>query len=238
VWRASLKYDAELVSRIYRLLSDDEQVRADRFFFEEHRRQFIAARGLLRMILAGYLGSAPPEIRFGYTRHGKPVLSDSSPEGIQLRFNLAHSHGLALFSFTRMGEIGVDLERIRHDFSGDDIARRYFSPAEVANLNSLSPALRRDAFFSCWTRKEAFVKAKGAGLSLSLDQFDVTLSPEAPAALVRTRWDEAEVSRWSLNSIAAGAGYVGALAVEARDWRLSCWQVGEEIWNRHISENE
>ena len=118
-----------------------------------------------------------------------------------LRFNLSHSNNLALFGFTRLGEIGVDIEYIRPDFNGDDVARRFFSPAEVACLSELPPVERYKAFFSCWTRKEAFVKARKLGLSLALDQFDVTLSPKVPAALLRTRWDEDEASRWSLKAI-------------------------------------
>jgi 4'-phosphopantetheinyl transferase len=229
VWRASLDPPLAIVERLRQLLSPDEQARADRFHFEIDRQHFIVARGCLRTILSRYLEIAAAEIQFSYESHGKPQIASAISQGQQLKFNLAHSGGLALYAFTSVGEIGVDLEHIRPEFTGDDIARRFFSATEVECLDQLPPHARHEAFFNCWTRKEAFIKAKGVGLSLALDQFDVTLAPAGPAALLRTRWDEDEAARWSLQSIDVGAGYAGAVAVEAHDWKLSCWQVNEEF---------
>ena len=227
VWRASLEAEASVVSRMLQLLSADEQARAERFHLEIDRRRFIVARGCLRMILSCYAGVAPAEIRFDYATHGKPMLANSIGPARRLKFNLAHSNGLGLFAFTRAGDIGVDLEHVRPAFSEIGIAQQFFSAAEVASLNKIPAPARSEAFFHCWTRKEAFAKAKGKGLSLPLDQFDVTLKPDERAALLRTAWDENEAPRWSLKTIEVGQGYVGAVAVEAHNWRLSCWQVGD-----------
>ncbi len=150
-------------------------------------------------------------MRFAYTTYGKPLLADETGAS-GLRFNLTHSHGLALLAVTRGREIGVDVERIRDNLEGEKLAERFFSPREVAALRSLPPELRREAFFHCWTRKEAYIKAVGKGLSLPLDQFDVTLHPGEPAALLATRHDSEEAQRWSMRSLAPGEGYVGALA--------------------------
>jgi len=225
VWRASLEQPPAIVESLGRLLSTDEQTRAARFHFERDQRHFIVARGGLRELLGRYLGMAPAALRFGYTDHGKPHLEAETLLPLaKLRFNLAHSGGLAVYAFTLLGEIGVDLEQVNPQFTGDDIARRFFSATEVASLDQLPTEARALAFFSCWTRKEAFIKAKGVGLSLALDQFDVTLAPGQQAALLRTGWDESEAGRWSLRALDIGAGYVGAVAVEAHDWQLNCWE--------------
>jgi len=137
-----------------------------------------------------------------------------------LYFNLAHSEGLAIYALTRVGEIGIDVECIRPEFAGDEIAKRFFAPGEVSCLNAMSKKQRPEAFFNCWTRKEAFIKATGMGLSLPLDQFEVTLAPGEPAELLHTTWDKNEASRWSIKSIEVGQGYVAAVAIAAHGWRL------------------
>jgi 4'-phosphopantetheinyl transferase len=224
IWRASLEQAADAVKDLRQLLSADEQARADRFHFARDRGHFTVARASLRRLLGQYLGIAPAEIQFTYADRGKPQLPfEPVPK---LKFNLAHSGGLALYAFTNIGEIGVDLEHIRPEFTGDDIARRFFSATEVARLDQLPVAARALAFFNCWTRKEAFIKAKGIGLSLALDQFDVTLGPDEPAALLSTSWDPHEAARWSLRSLDVGSGFVGAVALEAQDWQLNCWEFG------------
>ncbi len=227
VWRVSLDQPPATVERLRQILSLDEQARVDRFHFESDRQHFIVARGCLRTMLARYLQIAPNKIQFSYASHGKPELAISNAQTQPLNFNLSHSGGFALYAFTRVGEIGVDLEHVRPELAGADIARRFFSSSEVARLTRLPANVRHEAFFNCWTRKEAFIKAKGKGLSLPLDQFDVTLAPSEPAALLRTRWDEHEASRWSLKAIDVGPGYVAAVAVAGRDWQLTCFEVTE-----------
>lgn len=225
VWRLFLEQPADIVQRLSRLLSPDERARADRFHFERDRRHFIVARGCLRIVLGDYLEIAPSKVEFCYAGHGKPQLTSTASK---LKFNVAHSCSFALYAITLIGEVGVDLEHIRTDFPGDDIAKRFFSDTEVACLSRLPAHARHEAFFNCWTRKEAFLKAKGTGLSAPLDQFDVTLAPEEPAAILRTRWDETEAARWSLITISVDSGYVSAVAVESYDWQLNCWQFDEE----------
>lgn len=222
VWRASLTQPAAIVKDLRQLLSIDEQARADRFHFEVHREHYIVGRGYLRQLLARYLNLSPETIRFAYQQNGKPEIA-SETSLCQLKFNLAHSGNLALYAFTGVGDIGVDLELIR-PFTTDDIASQFFSATEVASLNQLPPPIRHRAFFNCWTRKEAFLKANGFGLLLALDQFDVTLKPEEPPALLSTRWDESEAARWELKAIDPGVDYVGAVAVQGHDWTLKCWE--------------
>jgi len=120
--------------------------------------------------------------------------------------------------------IGVDLERIRRQPAEEQIAERFFSPREVEALHALPVSMREDAFFTCWTRKEAYVKATGDGLSLPLDQFEVSLTPGEPATLLNTRWDPNEACLWSLRELIPGPGFVGAIAVKGHGWRLACWQ--------------
>ncbi len=217
VWRARLDQPADRLEVLRRTLAPDEVQRGERFHFERDRRHFAAGRGILRTLLGRYLGCDPRELQFSYNPQGKPTLAG---EGADLRFNLAHSHGLALFAVCRGREVGVDLERIRPEFAGEPVARRFFSPREVAVLQTLPAERRHEAFFVCWTRKEAYLKATGKGLSLPLDCFDVTLAPGEPAALLATRHDPAEVQRWSMRALAPAQGYAGALAVEGRGWRL------------------
>jgi 4'-phosphopantetheinyl transferase len=221
VWRVSLEQPSVIVEALDQLLSADETERARRFHFEKDRRHFILARGTLRRLIGRYLEATPESIRFIYQEYGKPQLVDSVYP--TLKFNVAHSGSLAVFAFTRLSEIGVDLEQIKPELAGEDIARRFFSESEVASLDALPERERALAFYNCWTRKEAFIKAKGLGLSLPLDQFDVSLIPGHEATLLRTAWDEAEAERWCIKSLDVSEGYVGALAIEAQDCRLSCW---------------
>jgi 4'-phosphopantetheinyl transferase len=223
VWRVTLVQPASTLESFLGLLSSDEELRAESFYFQKDRDRFIVAHGAMRTILSQYLNVPPERLRFCYGPYGKPALAEGSGGGA-LRFNMSHSHELALCAITREREVGVDLEYIREDFASREIARQFFSPGEVARLGALPISVRTEAFFNCWTRKEAYIKATGKGLSLSLDQFDVSLAPGEPAALLSTRGNPQEASRWALRELAPGRGYVAALAVEGRDWRLNSWQ--------------
>jgi 4'-phosphopantetheinyl transferase len=204
-------------------LDDDERSRAARFYFSRDRDRFVVARGVLRALLGRYLNRAPESLAFSYSTHGKPALV-SEPGADPICFNLSHSHGAALYAVTRSCEVGIDLEFIRCDLEAEQIAERFFSPNEIVALRALPPSLKRYAFFLCWTRKEAYIKARGEGLSMSLDQFDVSLTPGEPAALLSTNPDSDEALRWFLRNLTPAPGYAAALAIRGRDRTLSCWQ--------------
>ena len=223
VWRAGLNLNASYVHSLTQILSADEQERVNRFYFPKDRDRFIAARGLLRLILARYLNTEPSHLRFSYNPYGKPDFIDESGRN-GLRFNLSHSQGIALFAITRGREIGIDLEYIRSDLADSQVAERFFSHREVQALRALPKHSQPVAFFNCWTRKEAYIKARGKGMTLPLDQFDVSLVPGEPAALLYVNDDPEESSHWSLRDLVPGPGYAAALAVEGHDWGLKCWQ--------------
>jgi 4'-phosphopantetheinyl transferase len=221
VWHADL--DKHAADQLRLLLSDDEIARARRFHFAKDRNHYIVARGLLRKLLASYLGIGAAELRFAYAEKGKPSL-DGSQSGA-INFNLAHSQARAIYAFSLGRQIGVDLEYIREDLAGDQIAERFFSAREIAELRTVPAELRKEAFFNCWTRKEAYIKARGEGLSLPLDEFDVSLLPGEAAALLRNHKEPDEVRRWTMQSISVPEGYVAALVVEGDDWRLKNFEV-------------
>ena len=197
-------------------LSADEKSRADRFVFAGDRDRFVAARGILRELLGSYAGTAPAELKFDYGSQSKPELSPAHPP---IRFNLSHSHGLAVYAFARERHLGIDLELIQPEFAGDEIAERYFSAPELAELRALPPETRAEGFFLCWTRKEAYVKARGEGLQISLASFDVSLTPGKEE---RLRSDDA--LRWQLHSFQPAPQYVGALVAENRVSHLNQWE--------------
>ena len=157
-------------------------------------------------------------LRFNFGPQDKPSL-EAQDLGPRVNFNLSHSHGLAVYAFALGREVGVDVELIRPEFTGDDIAERYFSPRELAELRALSQDLRAEGFFNCWTRKEAYVKARGEGLQIPLKDFDVSLTPGEPPVL-----ESGDISRWSLRSFEPAPGYVAAVVVEGKDWQLRKWE--------------
>ena len=220
VWHANL--DEHEAGPLKALLTEDEVSRADRFHFAKDRNHYTVARGLLRKLLAGYLAKSASDLRFAYAEKGKPALDEGQQS---LNFNLAHSHGCVIYAFSRGREVGVDLEFKREGLEAEKIAERFFSPPEIVALRALPLELRRQAFFDCWTRKEAYIKARGDGLSLPLDRFDVSLAPGEAAALLRNHQDPAEVTRWTMQSIPVPVGYVAALVVEGHDWRLRTFWV-------------
>ncbi len=218
LWRVDLAAVAEGEKCWQQILSAGEQARAARFHFSKDREYFTATRAWLRMILGSYVGSDPKELVFRYLEKEKPSLD--SPSGTDVEFNVSHSGDVALLAFARGRPLGIDVEHLRDNFDHAAIARRFFSKQEQLQLEALAPSQRHHAFFRCWTRKEAYIKALGAGLSLPLDQFDVSLKPGDTNALLSTRPDAAEATRWSLQEVPAGDGYVAALCVRGHGWRL------------------
>jgi 4'-phosphopantetheinyl transferase len=222
VWRARLDVIAAQVEALAQTLATDERARAQRFHAARDRTHYIVARGLLRAILGRYLDEQPERLHFCYSAHGKPALAEEQAADA-LRFNVSHAHGLALYALTRGREIGIDLEHIRADVTGEDIAARFFAPREVGMLQALPAQRRLEAFLTLWTRKEAYVKARGDGLSLDLTRFDVSGALVEPAAPVTSDAERHDLRRWSLRDLAPGPDYVAALAVEGRGWQLRCW---------------
>lgn len=224
VWIADLRIGGERASELERILSAEERERAGRFKFEKDHVQYVAARGFLRQILGRYMRIDPASLLFRYNGYGKPYLADEF--GSDLRFNVAHSHGLALFGITSRLEIGVDIERFRENFATQEIAERFFAPEEVKTLLTIEPAKRTEAFFDCWTRKEAFIKARGMGLSLSLRDFVVAFGAGATPALLNSKEDPDAPRRWQLRNLEPAPGYAGAVAVESREIALKLWKFG------------
>lgn len=219
VWRAELDRPPHDVDGLFRHLSSDETERAGRFRLAQHRDRYVVGRGVLRTLLGRYLNTRPGALRFTYNARGKPKLA-----GADLQFNVTHSGGIALFAVTRAAPVGIDVERVRPNVTDDRIAERFFAPEEVDALRALDPSDRHEAFFRCWTRKEAFVKACGEGLSLALDRFVVSLSPDVAPALLETKDDPNEANEWSLHELRPGPGYIAALAVRCPDIVLEQWR--------------
>jgi 4'-phosphopantetheinyl transferase len=223
VWLASIDQPTPRLHQLAQNLCADERQRADQFRFERDRERFIAGRGVLRAILGRYLGVEPGRVRLGYGPQGKPHLGDEF-DSVGLRFNLAHSQGLALYALTLRRAIGIDLESMHPLPDAEQIAARFFSVRERTSYRELPSGQRQEAFYLCWTRKEAYIKAKGEGLSRPLSQFDVSLIPEEPARLLWVGWDPDEASRWSLVTLIPSPGYVASLAVEGHAWDLCFWR--------------
>jgi 4'-phosphopantetheinyl transferase len=223
IWQIQLDQPILPITELEGYLSPDELERAHRFRFPIHSQRFVVARGSIRKILARYLDAYPGELRFSYSPYGKPAL-ETEFGGDKICFNLSHSHALGLLGVTRRRAVGVDIEYIRADLADIQVARRFFSSREVETLLSLPAEVQKDAFFNCWTRKEAFIKAIGEGLSMPLDRFDVSLAPGDPPNLLATRPDPAQALQWKLYDIHPGPGYAAAMAVQGEVSRVINFQ--------------
>jgi 4'-phosphopantetheinyl transferase len=220
IWLAWLDVEPEERTRLRSYLNKDEISRADRFVFPRDRDHFIVARGTLRELLGKYLHCAPDAVQFKTGRYGKlSLLDDRDP----LRFNLSHSHGLALYGFCMGRELGIDTEKIQPQFASEGIAERYFSAAEQRELRELPDELRDTAFFVCWTRKEAYVKAHGDGLQIALDSFDVSLKPGEPERL-----RSVDSNRWSLRSFTPAPEFVAAIIAEGKIQSVRFWSAATD----------
>jgi 4'-phosphopantetheinyl transferase len=230
VWRIALDWPPARIEAMTSLLSADERQKAGRFHFAQDRVRSIVGRGVLRTLLARWAKTEPKQLRFEYGSFGKPCLAGNFSD-VPLQFNISHSGDLVLIALTVGRAIGVDVERVRNDLEADQIAARFFSPYERQALRSVPEHLRFGAFFDCWTRKEAYIKAIGGGFSLPLDQFDVSLTPGEPARLLATRPDAAEAGRWAIQPLDVGADYRAAVAVEGAGWRIEMrdWPVDDTI---------
>lgn len=227
VWMANLDAPPTQVVAYERLLNPDEHERAARLRLEHLRVRFVTGRGILRRLLGNYLQKAPEQVAFTYGPHGKPFLT-MAKGAAPFAFNLAHSQNVAVYAFALADRIGVDIEQMREVIERDQIAERFFSLRERRMLAALPAQQREEAFFLCWTRKEAYLKALGAGITLPLDQFSVSLTPGAPAALLETALtdpgNESGGAPWTLLSFIPAPQHCAAVAIEGSDWLLHCRQ--------------
>ncbi len=226
VWWVSLDQPLPAVQRCAQILSADERARAARFHFERDQQRFTLARGNLRRILARYLGVAAQTIQFHYNTYGKPGL-EAAVYPVTPQFNLSHAGNLAIYAVTTERAVGIDIEQMRPITDFSQLVERFFSVQEYTQFRLLPEQRRLAAFFAGWTRKEAYIKARGSGLTLPLNQFDVTLNPDEPARLLRIQGDPHTAARWILRDLAVEPGYVAALAVEGQGWNLACRQAPE-----------
>ncbi|QWV95382.1 4'-phosphopantetheinyl transferase superfamily protein [Geomonas oryzisoli] len=204
--------------RLIGFLSQDELRRGARLLDPEKRELFLVGRGLVREILADLVGEEPGRLVFAEGEFGKPSLvAGQAAEG--LRFNVSHSGGQLLIAACYGAEIGVDLEEIRQELAFRPMAERYFSVREREELFGLDPRQQLEAFYRCWTRKEAYMKATGSGFSQPSTGFDVSLRPGEPAALLGHGAEPAELGRWRLVDLPVPSGYCAALALNSSPWR-------------------
>jgi len=229
IWQASLQTDHRAADRAnsgFRYaLSEDERVRAERYLFPEHRRRFVARHGILREILARYLQVEPATVQFEYLELGKPQLA--RPADARLQFNISHSGDLALYAVALDSPVGVDIEIARPVPDCLALASRFFSPVEYQGLLATPPALQEAAFLRCWTRKEAFVKAHGKGLSLPLDGFTVTFDRESPPRVLDAT--VADPSEWVLQDVGNEPEYFGSVAVRGNQCQVVRFEWGTEV---------
>jgi len=198
------------------LLSDAERQRASRFLFDRDRDRFIVGRARLRQLLAARLGTQPESVELVYGAHGKPALARRFADA-DLRFNVSHCDDVTLYAFSCGREIGVDVEAVRVIRDADDIAGRFFSHSENQAYRALEPRDRPLGFFQCWTRKEAFIKALGDGLSYALDRFDVSLAPGEPAEILRVEAMPGHCCGWRMESLSPAPGFVAAVVIGDRE---------------------
>ncbi|MGO9107743.1 MAG: 4'-phosphopantetheinyl transferase family protein [Thermoguttaceae bacterium] len=230
LWAARLDPPDDFLRQCATVLSEDEHRRAERFRAGSLRDRYIAGRGTLRMLLSRYLRTDPASFSLSYQAHGKPELgSPWKARGVD--FNLSHSHELAVYAFTRGGEIGVDVECIRPMPNAAELLERFFSPEEVQQWQQMPAERQLPAFFRGWTRKEAWLKAVGSGLSFPLNQFCVSL--DDPARVLSIRGDADEAARWWLESCEPWDGCVAAVAMRGQAKAVQRWLFGESCeWHR------
>lgn len=217
IWTWSTQAPDAVVAELGRVLTSDEAERAARFRFERVRNAFVVARGVMRCLLGRYMNTAPAEVRFVYGEKGKPALESNA--GIEI--NLTHSHGVAAFALTTGCQLGLDIEHIRPLADMQNVAARFFCAEEAAEILALAAGERESAFFRCWTRKEAYIKAVGDGLSMPLNDFRVTTQPDAPARFVHLGHDTDAASEWTLHDLSLEPGYAAALAYRDHERPLS-----------------
>ena len=223
LWSACLDEALFCREELERTLSREEQARAKRFRFERDRVRYLAGLGILRSILGYYLDVKPGSVEFGRGRKGKPALSSRFGRN-PIRFNMSRSKGQALYAFARDRDLGVDVEKMEPIPEMDRIVERFFSQREIQDYYRTPASERTDAFFRCWTRKEAFLKATGEGLLRPLDTFAVSFRPDEQPRIVEDKAEPSAADRWSMRDLPVEEGYTAALVVEGRQSDICCRQ--------------
>ena len=208
IWSVSIEQHVNKLPDYWELLSSFEKEKANRFRFEKDKNCYVIARGLLRILLSRYLNLKSQKINFRYAEKGKPYLQHPS----NIKFNLSHSKNCIVLAFTKNIEIGIDVEYTKNNLEILQVADSFFSKQEIKELKSLQPIYRLSAFYNCWTRKEAFIKATGDGLSFPLNQFTVSLESSKSAEIKEILWDNKEKDLWSLETFTPQKDYIGAVA--------------------------
>ena len=221
IWAAHLEVAPEALTQFEATLAPGERERASRFVFALHRNRFIAGRGMLRRLLAGYGGTQPDSLEFTYGPQGKPALSGSAAG---LQFNVAHSGDLVLVAVTRSGVVGVDVEEVRTLADCEELVARFFSADECSKFRGLPAEEKPAAFFNLWTRKEAWLKATGEGITHLLNQVEVSFLPSEPARLIRLPIKHRNTNSWSLYELAPKPGFAAALAIASDAPTIHCWR--------------
>lgn len=223
VWRISTSLQNDNLAKFYSVLTPDQRARAKRMRVREKRNQYVIAQGLTRMLIGKRVGADPRALEFDRGPKGKPYLGgEYADAGIQ--FNMTHTSHMALVAITLNREVGIDVERIRENLQWEKLANRYFSPLEYSGYSKLPEAVRLRAFFTCWTRKEAVLKAIGTGLGGGLASFDVSADPDTPPALLDNRWNGRFHGNWTLHQLQPGPGYVATLVAERDGFEVRCWE--------------
>jgi 4'-phosphopantetheinyl transferase len=213
IWKASVPALVPHFPQFRAWLSPDELERAGRYHFDRDRHSFLVSRGGLRWLLSRYLGVQPSDLKFEYSAYGRPHVVSPAPG--TLRFNVSHSGEMVVYAFAHELDVGIDVEHVRPIDDVLALAERFFSPDERDFLRALPDAARLRSFFTCWVRKEAYIKAIGTGLSTPLDRFSVSIA-EDRAAMLEIEGSAGKAAAWKLHPLEMESGYVGALAVHSR----------------------
>ena len=232
VWRVPVEVEAMPEEEWRGILAADEVARASRFHFDRDRNRYRRGRTALRILLGRYLEVPAAEIRFQYESHGKPEIAHPH-NARELRFNSSDSGGLVLIAVTAGTVVGVNVERLRPMPDLVNIATRFFSAREVQDLLAFSEEKRPEAFFACWTRKEAFLKAMGVGLSYPLSAFSVSVNPDGPAKMLELGEDKSAAGKWSLQDLQPGEGFRASLAWEGKFRRVERWEYSHAAGIEH-----
>ncbi len=220
VWRIPLEIDRPLDDVEWSLLAPDERARAERFKFEEPRIRLVRCRHALRTLLGHWLVCDPAALQFQYGEHGKPELKDDPHAPA---FNVSHSHDWGLIVISATGELGIDVERMDPRTTWEGLARRFYSPREVATLDSLPADKQLAGFYRIWTGKEAFIKALGRGLSFPLASFSVQGDPALPPQLLAVDNDPDAPHHWQMDSVSPAENYAASVMWNGSSTHVECF---------------